>query len=1066
MDGLIQQITTNYAIHIPEGWIEWVLFLGWMILLAILVYRFYQKEGIQEKNPANWVFYILLSIVCSSLFSVRAFPIKIEFFPTTLPENSDFFMMILQAMPWIAAAVFGKPILSMALALTSGIVFAGFYGHSVFTILLLTSIGYLLNRMLRSKNKMFASYQQHPIILVGLVIVMAIPLFYVEQFASTNGGMALRLDASLHNGWTHYLSRISELLFAGIMGEVLVQRKTPQKDHVSGIQPLRIDSNQKKTVHLISLFYLLIVIVTGFWNISRATTLNTYREDMYASLDHINLSLTSPFTSNAIRIDQVSKTTLLNGTSAEMNTAVKPLFQPVQNVDEFYLFDNHGSLVYAFPSVSEKEMNISDQEILIYQDVLLEETIQGSFSQTEQGSVMMSILLPITDAKDTLERIVLARMDLTQNPTFTALSSLLSRYEENGMHLKFVNTQLDVQIPWSETESGEIESYIPAATTYLPMSLDGWGLQLVFEKNVFLSKFFDQIYPFFVITLVGIIAIGGLYFQRWARLEESLIHLTNRFTNSPSADGSVTRLNSYPDSIADFLEVLKNVFKKLEWRHKKTETYLNLWNCYDSAEEFKKELEEALAFFAGPECISVNLFIENRIGGEPPQIYTYTEVENIEDFAYLNEQVLLLAKEQDQLVVGNTSRFHQLNRALGKPFPQAFILKKIPMMDTARNALLFVTYRTAQEFSQDFMDDFLEEAGEFSRYLVEIDQLQQRLLEKTILSRLFDDLNFPLFIFINKILLYGNKAANDYLLLDETEEHTSIEKRVQQNEIYNIMLQKYSQEHAALTRETRDGSKFEIDILNEDHSEIGKITIMLLKDITREKKREEITRDFVTMLSHDLRAPITILQGYSKMMPMVGELNETQQDYLEKIKGGLETIANLVEGILLEDRIENGIQIKSEEIALDEILQEIKTQLESLANQKRVEITINGIPQELTIKGDPVLLQQAFYNVISNAVKYTEMDSTVTITGEEKEGAVQIEIQDNGPGIASIDLPLIFEKYYHPKGNGNLSDKQGGMGLYISRFIVEAHQGTISVDSQLGKGTTFTLNLPTTNPIK
>jgi len=63
-------------------------------------------------------------------------------------------------------------------------------------------------------------------------------------------------------------------------------------------------------------------------------------------------------------------------------------------------------------------------------------------------------------------------------------------------------------------------------------------------------------------------------------------------------------------------------------------------------------------------------------------------------------------------------------------------------------------------------------------------------------------------------------------------------------------------------------------------------------------------------------------------------------------------------------------------------------------------------------------------------------------------------------------MPLIFEKYYHPKGSGNLYDKQGGMGLYISKFIVEAHHGAIAVDSQLGKGTTFTLSLPVSNPIK
>ncbi len=1065
MDLLLQQITTSYAIHIPEGWIEWILFFGWTVLLAVLVYHFYQKERIQEKNPANWIFYIFLSIICSLLFSVRAFPIQFQFFPTAIPENSDFYILILQAMPWIAAAVFGKPILSIALALSGSIVFTGFYGHSVFTILLFSTIGYLFNVFLRSTNKLLEPYQQHPIILISLVIVAAIPLFYIEQFASTRGGIALRLDASFHEGWTFYLSRISELLITGIFAEILIQKRSIKNKHTSEIQNERMGSKQKKTMHLISLFYLMLLMLTVLWNVSRINILNSYREDMNTRLEHINASLTSPFTTNAIRVDQLSKTTLIKGTASEMNAEIKTLFQPVQNVDEFYLFDNHGSLVYAYPSTSEEEMQISDQEILIYQDVLSEKTILGSFSRGKESSLFMSILYPIIDNEDTVQRIVLTRMDLTRNPAFSAISTLLSEYERNGMRLEFVNTQFDIHIPWTEMIDGENEQFSAAITTYVPMNLDGWGTQLTLGKNVFLAEFFNQIYLSFFLALAGIIFIGGLFFYRWAKLEESLTYLTNRFSAASNVDGNLQRLNSYPDSVVDFLDVLKNVFQKIEFHHQKTETYLNLWNNHDDKESFRAVLEAALAFFAGQDSVYVRLFIENRIGEDTPQIYTHAEVENIKDFTYLNEQILLLGKEQDQLVVGNTGRFHQLTRALGKPFPQAFILKRIPM-DKARSALLFIAYRDAQEFSPDFIEDFLERTNEFSRQLVKIDQLQQRLLEKNILSQLFDDLNFPLFIFINKILLYGNKAANDFLMLDETEEHTSIEKRVQQNEIYNLMLKNYSQDHSVLTRETRDGSKFEIDILNEEQPEIGKITVILLKDITREKKREEITRDFVTMLSHDLRSPITILQGYSKMMPMVGELNVTQQDYLEKIKSGLEIISSLVEGILLEDRIENGIQIIPEDIELGEILRDIKKQLDSLANQKRVTIEMKGISQELKVNGDPILIKQAFYNVISNAVKYTEMDSIVKIMGEEKEEVIIIQIQDNGPGIASIDLPLIFEKYYHPKGNGSLYDKQGGMGLYISKFVIEAHHGTISVNSQLGKGTTFTLNIPAVNHIK
>ncbi|HAF62402.1 MAG TPA: hypothetical protein DCK95_08750 [Anaerolineaceae bacterium] len=1066
MDLLLQQITTTYAIHIPDGWIEWTLFFAWTVALIVLISRYYKEEHILEKNPINWVFYILLTIICSSLFSVDAFPLKFHFFPTALQGSSDFYLMVFQAIPWVAAAVFGKPILSVVLAVSGGIVFSGFHGHTVFTILLISTIGFLFNILLRKKNSFLEPYQNHPLILVSLVIIAAIPLFYLERFASAKGGIALRLDAGFHDGWFFYLCRTIELLLAGILAEVLVQKDNKKNKHTSLNATVRLVSKQKKTYHLVGLFYVMLLVLTVLWNGSRAYALEKQRIDMEARLQHINLALTSSFTSNAIRIDQLSKSALLGGTVSEMNTVVRMLFQPIQNVDEFYLFDTHGSLVYAYPATSEEALNISDQEVWIYQDVLTENTILGSFSMAEPANMYMSVLYPVADNEDTVQRVVLARMDIYNNPTLLPISTLLSEYSENGLHLEFVNTQLDTHIPWVEEMDHEQEISEVATTTYVPMGLEGWGTQLTLDKSVFLTVFFEEIYPFFLLTLLSSILVSRFYFYRWAKLEKSLVNLTERFSTSSNSNANVSlqRMNTYPDSVVSLLDVLKQIFQKLELRHQETEMFLDLWHSYDDADTFCGVLEDALRIFAGQDSIYVRLFIESRIGEETTQLYTHAEVENIEDYAYLNEQILALGKEQDQLVVGNANRFHQLTRALGKPFPQAFILKKIPMSQT-RSALLFVAYGATQEFSQDFMDDFLGKLDAFTSHLVEIDQLQQWLLEKTILSQLFNDLNFPLFVFINKILLYGNKAANAFLKLDGAEEHTSIGKRVQQNEIYNIMLKNYSQDHSVLTRETNDGMKYEIDILNENHPEIGKITVMLLKDITREKKREEITRDFVTMLSHDLRSPITILQGYSKMLPMVGELNVTQQDYLEKIKSGLETISSLVEGILLEDRIENGIQISSEEFELYEVLSEIKTQLESLANQKRVSIENTGIQPGLTLKGDRILIKQALYNVVNNAVKYSEMDSVVKLSVQTKDDMIQILVQDSGPGIASIDLPLIFEKYYHPKGSGNLYDKQGGMGLYISKFIVEAHRGNISVESELGKGTLFQINLPTINTI-
>jgi signal transduction histidine kinase len=446
--------------------------------------------------------------------------------------------------------------------------------------------------------------------------------------------------------------------------------------------------------------------------------------------------------------------------------------------------------------------------------------------------------------------------------------------------------------------------------------------------------------------------------------------------------------------------------------------------------------------------------VESQLSSQAPRMYVAAQIEDSRAYDYLDEQILDVIEDQSQLVIGNTARFHQLNRAIGKPFPQALIISSFPM-DAQRKAILWAAFRSTREFSQEYMQDFSENVEKFSHHLVEIDRLQQWLMEKKILSQLFDELNYPLFIFVDQILLYGNKAGEAFLKIDSSEQHTSIAKRVQENEIYNLLMRNLSQAHAILTKDMSGGDKYEIEIFNNTDPHIGQVSVLLMKDITHEKKREEITRDFVTMLSHDLRSPITIMQGYSKMLPMVGELNPTQQDYLDKIKNGLEIITSLVEGILLEDRIENGMEISDDEVNLRELLQAITAQLESFATQKRVKVQTEDIAADLSLYGDKVLLNQAFYNLLHNAIKFSDMEGTVEVHAIQEEDGINITIKDSGPGIASIDIPFIFEKYYHPKGKGEDNGKDAGMGLYISKFIINAHKGTISVESELGKGTLF-----------
>lgn len=1050
MDSFLQQISSSFVIKIPVGLWDWLLFCLWGGILVYLLFQYYSEFRVVEKNPLNWLFYIFLTLICSSLFRVEIFPFNIHVFPNAAQGGNDFYFIILQAIPWMATAVFGKRILSISLATLGGLIFSGFYEHSIFYILLMISIALLFNHMMASNSTQFKRYNSHPLIMLGLMIIITFPLFFGERFAEGSAReLAVRLDNSLHTGWVFYISRISELFLAGFFSEYLHRNQTSQRNIESKIRGK--STTKTMFMHMLGLFYLTLFVLTILWNVTRVSSLSKWKTRMSNSIENINMAVLSVFTSNAVRIDQLPQDVVLGSGYIEQREMVSPIFQPVQNLDAFYIFNTQGELLFAYPLIKESDMRISDGEVVAFQNSVQNDSIEGAFSTTLDGSAFdISIIYPVHGTSEDITRVVIARMDVKNNPTFLALATLLDTTQSNGVQTTFINAMANLRVPWNPSADGKNN----VAVVYTPMGLENWGLELSLDRSAFLEDFFQSFLPFFLGTIVTVLLVGGYYLLRWIKLENAIAVLTDRFSHDGANSGHPSSREALPTSLQRFLTILKEVFQRLDKRYQETEIYLELWGSYADPELFKGMVEQALQPFIQEDMLFIKVTIENQFSSRSPRTYTATQVEECQVYDYLDEQILNVIEGQSQLVIGNTARFHQLNRAIGKPFPQALIISTFPM-DAQRKAVLWAAFRSTQEFSQEFIHDFSGKLKKFSHHLIEIDKLQQWLMEKNILSQLFDELNFPLFIFVDQKLIYGNKAGEAFLKIDPNESHTSIAKRVQENEIYNLLERNLSQAHAILTKNMPGGEKYEIEIFNNANPHIGQISVLLMKDITQVKRREEMTRDFVTMLSHGLRSPITIMQGYSKMLPMVGELNPPQQDYLDKIKNGLEIITSLVEGILLEDRIENGEEISSEEVNIKQMIQAVINQLESFATQKRVKVQVIDIDPGLTLQGDKILLNQAFSNLLHNAIKFSDMEGMVQIHAVQENDGTSITIKDSGPGIASIDIPFIFEKYYHQKGHGEDNNKTAGMGLYISKFIIDAHRGNISVESELGKGTQF-----------
>jgi len=232
------------------------------------------------------------------------------------------------------------------------------------------------------------------------------------------------------------------------------------------------------------------------------------------------------------------------------------------------------------------------------------------------------------------------------------------------------------------------------------------------------------------------------------------------------------------------------------------------------------------------------------------------------------------------------------------------------------------------------------------------------------------------------------------------------------------------------------------------------------KLLLEETKRQ---KDFLNLTSHQLYTPLTISRGFAAMLSQekLGKLTHEQKDAAEEIYLSNIRMVNLVEELLSISRIQSGkIQINKQETDLTELTENVIDEFQKINENKNVRIEFALANKLKPISVDPERIRQVLYNLVSNALKYTEKGKVVLdITQNDKE--TTISVADTGIGIVSEDFEKLFEPFFRGKEILELDNRGTGLGLYIARLLVERHNGKISAISEgKGKGSTFTLILP------
>lgn len=241
---------------------------------------------------------------------------------------------------------------------------------------------------------------------------------------------------------------------------------------------------------------------------------------------------------------------------------------------------------------------------------------------------------------------------------------------------------------------------------------------------------------------------------------------------------------------------------------------------------------------------------------------------------------------------------------------------------------------------------------------------------------------------------------------------------------------------------------------------LGSVTI--IDDITHLKKLDEMKSSFVSMVSHEIRDPLSTILSQIKILMdgLAGGVSPKQADILGKMTRKVEGLVELSNELLDLARIEAGLIVQDkQQVQLMGVLENLVEFLQTRAKEKNISLSLKkaNLP---AINADRKGMEEVFSNLITNAIIYTPEGGKVTVMGKVKGDFVDVSVSDTGYGIAPEDIPRIFERFYRVKTEKTRNITGTGLGLPIVKSIVEAHNGTVRVESEEGVGSTFNVRLP------
>ena len=254
---------------------------------------------------------------------------------------------------------------------------------------------------------------------------------------------------------------------------------------------------------------------------------------------------------------------------------------------------------------------------------------------------------------------------------------------------------------------------------------------------------------------------------------------------------------------------------------------------------------------------------------------------------------------------------------------------------------------------------------------------------------------------------------------------------------------------------------FATTMINANKEPVGEVRVV--HDVTKERELEQLKDDFFSTISHELRTPLFSIQGFAQLMLEEGDGldQETRTEFLTTIQRQAKQLSEMVNNLLDISKFDSGkLVLEQKPLSIIDLISQTVLKLQGYAHKQQVTLITDLSTPLPTIVGDPFRLEQALTNLIGNAIKFSPQNDNVFVTALLKDNGIEILVKDNGIGIPPEALEEVFSRYYQVNNKEGRSAMGTGLGLHITKQIIDGHGGRIWAESETGKGSTFFFTLP------